>query len=87
MILKQIINIISFIKNVLIIMKYNISNEISVTSKVFRGTQLYNCSIGKYCYVGSYGKYLICEIGNYSCIASLCQIGGMEHSYWEYSKI
>ena len=60
-------------------------NRINVTSEIGNNTFLKNCTIGKWCYIGANGTYNNVSIGNYTCIASSCQIGGMEHSYWEVS--
>ena len=60
-------------------------NKISVTSEIGSNTFLKNCTIGKWCFVGGNGTFNNTEIGNYTCIAPSCQIGGMEHSYWKAS--
>ena len=61
------------------------NNRISVTSEIGKNTFLKNCLIGKWCFIGANGTFNNVHIGNYTCIASSCQIGGMEHSYWEAS--
>lgn len=43
------------------------------------------CHIGKYCFVGNNFNFNFTNIGNYTCIASNVQIGGMEHSIDELS--
>ena len=60
-------------------------NRISATSEIGNNTFLKNCTIGKWCFVGGNGTFNNTEIGNYTCIAPSCQIGGMEHSYWKAS--
>lgn len=60
-------------------------NRINVTSEIGNNTFLKNCMIGKWCFVGGNGTFNNVEIGNYTCIAPSCQIGGMEHSYWKGS--
>lgn len=60
-------------------------NRISVTSEIGKNTFLKNCTIGKWCFIGGNGTFNNVEIGNYTCIAPSCQIGGMEHSYWKAS--
>lgn len=60
-------------------------NNISVTSEVKNNNMLRNCKIGKYVFIGPNGTFNNVEIGNYTCIAPSCQIGGLEHPYWEAS--
>ena len=61
------------------------NNRISITSEIGNNTFLKNCRIGKWCFVGANGTFNNVHIGNYTCIAPSCQIGGMEHSFWEAS--
>lgn len=60
-------------------------NRISVTSEIGKNSFLKNCIVGKWCFIGGNGTFNNTEIGNYTCIAPSCQIGGMEHSYWRAS--
>lgn len=60
-------------------------NRINISSRIGSGVFLKKCTIGKWCYIGSNGVFNNVIIGNYSCIAPLCLIGGMEHSYWTAS--
>ncbi len=60
-------------------------NSLSLSSRVDAGTFMRDCQIGKYCYIGRNCVLNSAEIGNYSCIASGVQIGGMEHSIDELS--
>lgn len=60
-------------------------NKISVTSEIGSNNMLRNCKVGKYVFIGPKGTYNNVEIGNYTCIAPSCQIGGLEHTYWEAS--
>lgn len=60
-------------------------NAISVTSEIGNNNKLRNCKVGKYVFVGPKGTFNNVEIGNYTCIAPSCQIGGLEHPYWEAS--
>lgn len=60
-------------------------NKISVCSEIGEGTFLRDCKIGKWCHIGPRGNINSAIIGNYTCIAPSCQIGGMEHPYWDFS--
>lgn len=60
-------------------------NKVSVTSKIGNDNMLRNCQIGKWCFIGPKGTFNNVVIGNYTCIAPSCQIGGLEHPYWEAS--
>lgn len=60
-------------------------NSVSVTSRVRLNSFFRRCKIGKWCFVGRYGVFNNVHIGNYTCIAPSCQIGGQEHSYWAAS--
>ena len=60
-------------------------NYISVTSEIGNNNMLRNCKIGKWCFIGPKGTFNNVEIGNYTCIAPSCQIGGLEHPYREAS--
>jgi acetyltransferase-like isoleucine patch superfamily enzyme len=60
-------------------------NKISITSEIGNNNLLRNCIIGKWVFVGPKGTFNNVEIGNYTCIAPSCQIGGLEHTYWEAS--
>ena len=60
-------------------------NVIDLTTEVGKNTFMRNSTVGKWCYIGPNGIYNNVVIGNYTCIAPSCQIGGMEHSYWTAS--
>lgn len=60
-------------------------NRISIMSEIGSNNMLRNCKVGKYVFVGPKGTFNNVEIGNYTCIAPSCQIGGLEHPYWEAS--
>lgn len=60
-------------------------NRISFTSEVLSGVMLRHSKLGKYTYIGKDCIINSAEIGNYTCIASHVQIGGMEHPYWDLS--
>lgn len=60
-------------------------NRISISSEIDLGTFIRDSRIGRYCYVGRNCVLNSVNIGNYSCIASGVQIGGMEHSIDELS--
>ena len=60
-------------------------NRISVISEIGQNMFLKNCTKGKCCFIGGKGTFNNTEIGNYTCIAPSCLIGGMEHSYWKAS--
>lgn len=79
----------SFIKLLIRVVKYPLyrirNNSISLTSEICSNSFLKNCIVGKWCYIGSNGTFNNVRLGNYSCIAPSCQIGGMEHSYWAVS--
>ena len=60
-------------------------NKVSITSEIKSNNKLRNCKIGKYVFIGPKGTFNNVEIGNYTCIAPSCQIGGLEHPYWEAS--
>ena len=83
-------NFLKLIKNVWrVIFRYPFyrlrHNVINVTSEVGGNNMFRNCKIGKWCFVGPKGTFNNVEIGNYTCIAPSCQIGGLEHPYWEAS--
>lgn len=83
-------NILKLFKQwVLVVIKFPYyrlrQNRISITTEIGNNTFLKNCRIGKWCFIGANGTYNNVHIGNYTCIAPSCQIGGMEHSYWEAS--
>lgn len=61
------------------------NNKISLTSEIGSNNMLRKCKIGKWCFIGPKGTFNNVEIGNYTCIAPSCQIGGLEHPYWEAS--
>lgn len=61
------------------------NNIISITSEIGKNNLLRNCKVGKWVFIGSLGTFNNVEIGNYTCIAPSCQIGGLEHPYWEAS--
>ncbi len=60
-------------------------NEVSITSQIGKGSFFRGCKIGKWCFIGPRGNFNNVHIGNYTCIAPSCQIGGMEHSFWKAS--
>lgn len=60
-------------------------NSIDLTSEVGRYTHIRDSRIGKWCHIGPRGNINSAVIGNYTCIAPSCQIGGMEHPYWDLS--
>lgn len=60
-------------------------NKIDISTEIGSGTFLRCCNIGKWCHIGPNGNINSATIGNYSCIAPSCQIGGMEHPYWDFS--
>ena len=60
-------------------------NKVSVTSQIGSGSFFRGCKIGKWCFIGPRGNFNNVHIGNYTCIAPSCQIGGMEHSFWKAS--
>ena len=60
-------------------------NSVSATSRVRLNSFFHGCKIGKWCFIGRYGVFNNVHIGNYTCIAPSCQIGGQEHSYWATS--
>ena len=60
-------------------------NKVSITSEVGCNSMIRNCRIGKWVFIGPNGTFNNVEVGNYTCIAPSCQIGGLEHTYWEAS--
>lgn len=60
-------------------------NLVHISSDVDTGTYMRDSHIGRYCYIGRNCVLNSVDIGNYSCIASGVQIGGMEHSINELS--
>lgn len=60
-------------------------NRIPLSSEIDAGTFIRDSRIGRYCYIGRNCVLNSVDIGNYSCIASGVQIGGMEHSIEELS--
>lgn len=60
-------------------------NKVSITSEIGNNNMLRNCKVGKWVFIGPKGTFNNVEIGNYTCIAPSCQIGGLEHPYWEAS--
>ena len=60
-------------------------NRIPLSSEIDAGTFIRDSRIGRYCYIGRNCVLNSVDIGNYSCIASGVQIGGMEHSIKELS--
>ena len=60
-------------------------NLVHISSEVDTGTYMRDSNIGRYCYIGRNCVLNSVDIGNYSCIASCVQIGGMEHSIKELS--
>lgn len=58
------------------------SVKISPTSIVKKRTVINYSNIGKYSYIGETTYIESAEIGNYSSIANMVQIGGYEHAYW-----
>lgn len=60
-------------------------NAVSITSQIGRFSFFRGCKIGKWCFIGPKGTFNNVHIGNYTCIAPSCQIGGAEHPYWTAS--
>ena len=60
-------------------------NRINFTTEIGSYTHLRGNIIGKWCHIGPRGNINNAIIGNYTCIAPSCQIGGMEHPYWDLS--
>ena len=60
-------------------------NKIDLTTEVGSYTHLRESYIGKWCHIGPRGNINSAVIGNYTCVAPSCQIGGMEHPYWDLS--
>lgn len=60
-------------------------NKVNISSEIGSNVMLRNCRIGKWAFVGPNGTFNNVEIGNYTCIAPSCQIGGLEHPYWSAS--
>lgn len=60
-------------------------NKIDLTTEIGGNNHLRDCVLGKWCYIGPKGNLNSAIIGNYTCIAPSCQIGGMEHPYWDFS--
>ena len=78
-IIKEIINIFSFLIN-------NIKkNSVHKTSNISILAIITKSKIGKYTYVGPFCIVKKARIGNYSSIAPSVSIGGMEHDYTAYS--
>ena len=61
------------------------NNKVSITSEIGKYNKLRSCIVGKWVFIGPKGTFNNVVIGNYTCIAPACQIGGMEHTYWEAS--
>lgn len=78
--------ILKYIQTLLNLPFYKLrKNKIDLTSEIGRHTHLRGCQIGKWCHIGPRGNINNAVIGNYTCIAPSCQIGGMEHPYWDLS--
>ena len=60
-------------------------NSINLSSEIGSHTHIRGCRVGKWCHIGPRGNINNAIIGNYTCIAPSCQIGGMEHPYWDLS--
>ena len=60
-------------------------NKIDLSTEIVGNTHLRCCEIGKWCYIGPQCVINSATIGNYTCIAPSCHIGGMEHPYWDKS--
>lgn len=60
-------------------------NKVGITSEIKNNNKLRNCRVGQWVFIGPKGTFNNVEIGNYTCIAPSCQIGGLEHTYWEAS--
>lgn len=56
-------------------------NKIDLTASIERDVLLRSCIINKYVYIGPTTHVLWTDIGNYTCIAGSCGIGGMDHEY------
>lgn len=61
------------------------NNSIDLSSEIGSNTHLRDSRIGKWCHIGPRGNVNSAVIGNYTCVAPSCQIGGMEHPYWDLS--
>lgn len=81
--------ILKIIRSLLYKLKYPIlyikGNRIGRSSFIGKNVILSNSCIGKYVYLGNGCVCNNVVIGNYTQIAPYVQIGGMEHSYWQYS--
>lgn len=77
-----VIQFASLIKKPLFALRHN---RVSATSRIRINSFLRGCKIGKWCFIGRYCVFNNVHIGNYTCIAPSCQIGGEEHSYWTAS--
>lgn len=83
----------SFLKQIkklaVMLLKYPIykirHNKVSITAEIGGNSFLRKCIVGKWVFIGPFGTFNNVEIGNYTCIAPSCQIGGLEHPYWEAS--
>ena len=60
-------------------------NSVSPSAEIGPNNMLRNCRVGEWVFIGPKGTFNNVEIGNYTCIAPSCQIGGLEHTYWEAS--
>lgn len=78
-----------FIKRLLLLLRLPFfklrKNSIGLTTEIGCLTYMRGSRIGKWCYIGPRGTINCASIGNYTCIAPSCQIGGMEHSHWNLS--
>lgn len=76
-------------KHLRVIFRYPIyrlkHNSVSFSSEIEKNNMLRNCKVGRWVFIGPNGTFNNVEIGNYTCIAPSCQIGGLEHPYWEAS--
>lgn len=58
-------------------------NHIAFTSEILSGVMLRDSTLGDYTFIGKDCIINSTTIGNYTCIASNVQIGGMEHPHWD----
>jgi len=56
-------------------------NKIDLSDSIEKDVLLRSCKLNKYVYIGPSTHVLWADIGNYTCIAGGCGIGGMNHEY------
>lgn len=56
-------------------------NNVDLTDSIEKNTLLRSSNLGKYVYIGPGTGLLWSDVGNYTCIAGGCGIGGMDHEY------